>query len=150
LLRPLLRELARAPQLRVEWVREATTPQGDESSLTAALARTPRLGLPASDFIFPLVHQVDANGVARDVIETTIPADVSRATVAILRVGARSMLQDDPAFARYGWTHCLTLPHAILEIIPWLPDPRAAAAVAATYVAAFRAGEARDALDTGW
>jgi hypothetical protein len=150
LLRPLLRELARAPHLRVEWVRAATTPHGDESSLTIALARTPRLGVPGSDFIFPLVHQVDANGVARDLIGTTLPADISRATRAILRVGARSMLQDDPAFAPYGWTHCLTLPQAILEIIPWLPDPRVAAAVAATYVVAFRAGEARDALDTGW
>jgi hypothetical protein len=150
LLRPLLRELARAPQLRVEWVRDTMTSHGDEASLTDALARTPRLGLPDSDFIFPLVHQVDTNGVACDLIATTIPADISRATVAILRVAARSMLQDDPAFAPYGWTHCLTLPHAILEIIPWLPDPRAAAAIAATYVAAFRAGEARDALDTAW
>jgi hypothetical protein len=60
------------------------------------------------------------------------------------------MVQDDPTFAQYGWTHCLTLPHAILEILPWLPDVNIATATAATYVVAFRAGEGRDALDIHW
>jgi hypothetical protein len=151
LLRPLVRELARAPQLRIDWVRDAASPPlGDEAAFAGALAQTPRLGIPGTDFIFPLVHQVDANGVARNVIEGTIPADAARAAVTILRVAARSMVQDDPTFAPYGWTHCLTLPHAILEILPWLPDVNAATATAATYVVAFRAGEARDALDTCW
>jgi hypothetical protein len=150
MLRPLLRELARAPQLRMEWIQHAEPPRGDEASFTAALARAPRLGLPGSDFIYPVVHQVDAGAIAHDLINSSIPADVSRAAVATLRVAARSMLQDDPEFAQYGWTHCLTLPQAIFEIIPWLPDAHVAAAAAATYVVAFRSAEGRDSLDTRW
>jgi hypothetical protein len=60
------------------------------------------------------------------------------------------MLQDDPAFAPYGWTHCLSLPHAIFEIMPWLTDRHRAAAIAATYVVAFRAAEGGHVLDTAW
>jgi hypothetical protein len=150
LLRPTFRELARAPQLRVEWLDEAADPTGDAPSFIAALAQTPQLGLPGSDFIFPIVHQVDADGLARAVINESIPADVTLATAATLRVAAHSMLQDDPTYAPYGWTHCLTLPHAIFEIIPWLPDAHAAAAVAATYVVGFRAAAGRSALDVDW
>src|SRR6478735_6950008 len=147
LLRPLIRELARAPQLRVTWVDAAASPGGDESALSAALARTPRLGLPGNDFIFPLVHQVDANGVARDVIDPAMPRDVTVAARAALRVATGSMLQDDPAFAPYGWTHCLTLPQAIVELFPWLSNRQRAAAIAATYVVAFRSGESHADVD---
>ena len=41
--------------------------------------------------------------------------------------------------APYGWTHCLTLSQAVLSIRPWIADPTRAAAIAATYVVAFRA-----------
>jgi hypothetical protein len=150
LLRPLIRELARAPQLRFTWVNAAEFPGGSESELSAALARTPRLGLPGNDFIFPLVHQVDANGVAQDVIGQAMPRDVTGAARAALRVATESMLQDDPAFAPYGWTHCLTLPQAIVELFPWLSDPQRAAAIAATYVVAFRSGESHVDVDLRW
>lgn len=150
LLRPTLRELARAPQLRVQWVRGADAPKGNEATLTHALAGTPQLGLPGTDFIFPIVHQVDDNGLAHDLINHSIPGDVSTAAAATLRIAAHSMLQDDPQYAPYGWTHCLTLPHAIFEIMPWLPDAQTAAAIAATYVVGFRAAEGTHALDTEW
>jgi len=150
LLRPLIRELTRAPQLRVAWSDTAVFPGGDELAFSAALAQTPRLGLPGNDFIFPLVHQVDANGVAKDTIAPVMPTDVTRAARAMLRVATSSMLQDDPTFAPYGWTHCLTLPQAIVELYPWLADDRRAAAIAATYVVAFRAGESQTDVDLQW
>ncbi len=150
LLRPTFRELARAPQLRVEWVRDIDAPAGDEAAFTGALAHTPQLGLPGSDFVFPIVHQVDGSGVAHDVINGSIPSDVATAAKVTLRAAARSMIQDDPAYAPYGWTHCLTLPHAIFEIMPWLPDPHAAAAIAATYVVGFRSALGTRVLDTNW
>jgi hypothetical protein len=149
LLRPTLRELARAPQPRVEWIDGAAAPGGDEASLSRALAGTPQLGLPGTDFIFPIVHQVDGE-VAPTVLKGNIPAGITAAAVGTLRVAAHSMLQDDPAFAPYGWTHCLTLPHAIFELMPWLSDRHRAAAVAATYVVAFRAAESAHPLDVGW
>ena len=116
LLRPTLRELAREADLRLDWIHRSTPPKGDEQQFATALAKTPRLGIPGSDFIYPIVHQVDRSGVARELIESTLPSDARRAERAILRVAARSMLQDDSAFAPYGWTHCLTLPQAVLHI----------------------------------
>ena len=150
LLRPTLRESARWPGLRIRWVAEEHAPMRDEASLTLALVRTPRLGLPGNDFIYPIVHQVDAGGLARDLLSGTIPADVTSAARATLRVAAHSMLQDDPEFAPYGWTHCLSLPHAILELMPWLADRSRAAALAATYVVGFRAAESTRVIDPDW
>jgi hypothetical protein len=150
LLRPVLRELARGPGLRVHWVDDPGESIGDGTSLVRALGRTPRLGVPGSDFVFPVVHQVDATGVARDVIGPTIPTDVPTAAAATLRVAAHSMIQDDPAYAPYGWTHCLTLPHAIFDIVRWLPDGPRAALVAATYVVGFRAALGGRIIDDDW
>jgi hypothetical protein len=150
LLRPTLVELARAPELQLHWARDVAASGGDGVRFEAALARTPQLGVPGSDFIFPLVHQVDANGLARDIVEPNLPDDVTTAAAVTLRVATRSMLQDDPAYAPYGWTHCLTLPHAILELLPWSRDRHRAAAIAATYVVAFRAALSSRALAANW
>jgi len=156
LIRPLAREIARLPELRIEWVRNglADAPSGgdhaDNNTFAAALASTPLLGLPGSDFIFPTVHQVDSGGVARDVIAPNLPGNIPAAGAPIMRVAASSMLQDDPTFAPYGWTHCLTLPQAVLNVRPWLSDWKRATAIAATYVVAFRAAEGAHAVDPDW
>jgi hypothetical protein len=149
LLRPLVHEAARAPQLRITWVRDGvarSVPDGDR--LERALATVPRLGLPGTDFIYPIVHQVDGpHGVARAAIADALPADADAAVKAILRVAARSMIQDDPTYAPYGWTHCFTLPQAVTNVVPTLPDADVGLAIAATYVAGFRAAEAAHDVD---
>ena len=53
------------------------------------------------------------------------------------------MLVDTPDHAPYGWSHCLTIPQAVLGIAPRLEDPDRALAVAATQVVAFRAALGR-------
>jgi hypothetical protein len=60
------------------------------------------------------------------------------------------MLQDDPTFAPYGWTHCLTLSQAAIGVRHRLADPVRAAAIAATYVVAFRAAEGAHTIDAGF
>ena len=148
LLRPLVREVARLPELRVEWTRGEIEARGrDAAGFADVLARTPRLGLPGSDFIFPTVHQVDAGGQAHDVIAGSLPPDLAAAGDAILRVAATSMIQDDATYAPYGWSHCLTLPQSVLGIIPWVESPTAATAIAATYVVAFRAAQSSRDID---
>jgi hypothetical protein len=154
LLRPLAREIARAPELRIAWL-DDTRVGGLEgpsagSQLAAALAGTPRLGLPGSDFVFPTVHQVDAGGQARAVVAPNLPADLGVASAEIQRVAALSMLQDDPTYAPYGWTHCLTLAQAAIGIRHWLADPVAAAAIAATYVVAFRGALGAHEIAVDW
>jgi hypothetical protein len=154
LLRPLARELARYPELRIEWLDDARVGgvegPGAGPRLAEALAGTPRLGLPGSDFVFPTVHQVDSGGQARALVEPHLPADLGVASAEIQRVAALSMLQDDPAFAPYGWSHCLTLSQAAIGIRTRLADPVAAAAIAATYVVAFRAAEGAHAIAVDW
>ena len=154
LLRPLAREIARYPEFRVEWLDDTTVAGADRpdagARLADALATTPLLGLPGTDFVFPTVHQVDAGGQARAIVEPNLPADLRVASAEIQRVAALSMLQDDPTFAPYGWTHCLTLAQAAIGIRRWVADPVAAAAIAATYVVAFRAAEGAQPVAVDW
>jgi len=151
LLRPLAREIARLPELRIEWVQEGVGARNASADTFArALAGTPRLGLPGSDFIFPAVHQVDGGGPARELISFSLPRDRAAAAVAILRVAAHSMLQDDPTYAPYGWSHCLTLPQSVLGITPWLSSAATASAIAATYVVGFRAAQSNRDIDVSW
>jgi len=154
LLRPLAREVARYPEMRVAWLDDVSISGVDrtdaETGLARALAATPRIGLPGTDFVFPTVHQVDEGGQAHAIVEPNLPADLRAASRAIQRVAAQSMLQDDAKFAPYGWTHCLTLSQAAIGIRHWLADPVHAAAIAATYVVAFRAAEGAHDIDAGF
>jgi hypothetical protein len=144
LLRPLARELAREPGWRVGWIEDWRSRRTARGSLVDALLATPRLGVPGSDFIYPLMHQVDASGVAAELLAPVIDDDRTEVSRSLLRVAAWSMLQDDPAYAPYGWTHCLTLAQAASGVATATPDPARTLAVAATYVVGFRA-----ALSTG-
>ena len=60
------------------------------------------------------MHQVDSKGVAADIIGPLLGSSTDTAATArvVARVAAWSMLQDNPAHAPYGWTHCLTLAQA--------------------------------------
>ncbi len=150
LLRPLARELARQPTWRVTWPdqRPPAPPQAPEA-LFDAIRATPRLGVPSSDFIYPVVSQVERTGVAAALLgETTGGVAPDAGARQVLRAAAWSMLDEPDDYAPYGWTHCLTLPQAVLGVARDCRDPGAALAVAATYVVAFRATMARRPLDT--
>jgi len=97
------------------------------------------------------MHLVDGSGLAAEVLDEPLRGlSVADARRILLRVAARSMLQDDPAAAPYGWTHCLTMPQAVLDLAGPGADPDVAVAVAATYVLGFRATLGRVALDPAW
>jgi hypothetical protein len=65
----------------------------------------------------------------------------------LARVAALSMLEEPPDFAPYGWSHCLTMPQAVLGLAGRGASPRTAVAVAATHVVGFRAALGTRALD---
>ena len=156
LLRPLARELARNPQWRLRWYEDrddGPVDSGDASpaSLFDALRATPRLGVPGSDFIYPLMSQVERAGVAAQLLSgPTLGADRDGAARVTLRAAALSMLQEDGQYAPYGWTHCLTMPQATLGVARWCADPSVALAIAATYVVGFRAALAAKPLEPRW
>ena len=150
LLRPLARELARYPTWQLTW--PSTRQSGSSRSIAAvelfdALARTPALGVPGSTFIFPLMSQAETSGIAADLLAgPTSGVALDEGARTIMRAAAWSMLLEPDDHAPYGWTHCLTLPQAVLGIASACTDPRAALAIAATYVVGFRAALAREPL----
>jgi len=150
-LRGMARELARHPDWALPEIElgEADGPGSGTATdlLEEALLAVPSLGVPGSAFIQPVMEQARRSGVADRVLATLPPGGLEpgAARALLSRVAAWSMLQDDPAHAPYGWSHCLTMPQGVLS--PAVDDPhrRGAVAVAATYVAGFRAalGSAR-------
>lgn len=159
LARPLLRELERNPDWRLRWFeRDIADPSDrpgerdpDPAALFAALGDPPRLGVPGSAFVHPTMMQVDAPGVADQVLGPVAGPDrgvTVEAARALTRVAALAMVRDTPDHAPYGWTHCLTLPQAILTLAPRLARAEVPAlAIAATLVLGFRAALASTTLD---
>lgn len=140
LLRPLSRELALVPEWRIRWVDEFVPVATTAAGLFDAIATTPHVGMGESPFVHPTMMQVDPTGVAAAQLATAVPDRDHRAAArAILRAAALSMLLEPDDHAPYGWSHCLTMPQAVLGIADHLADPARAIAVAATYALAFRA-----------
>ncbi len=144
LVRPLVRELARQPDWRLSWHhRRARARRIPADALRGALAATPRLGLPGSAFIHPVMSQAESSGIAAELLRgPTAGVAVDEGARVVLRAAAWSMLDEPTDHAPYGWTHCLTMPQAVLGLADVL-EPRIALAVASTYVVGFRAAMAQ-------
>ncbi len=145
-LRGPLRELARHPDWRLRWFEDPSEPVAAPVALLDALLDVPALGVPASTFIYPLMHQAEESGLARRLLAgVACDADALPAAMQDLqRLAAWSMLQEGPEHAPYGWSHCLTMPQAVLSIAAHgAASPRTAIAVAATHVLGFRTALAR-------
>lgn len=159
LLRPLARELARRPDWLLRWFGHIPSPEPkpgtepDPDALFGVLADPPRLGTPDSTFIHPTMMQVDAPEVAGDLLGPVAGpgrAVTTGARRALTRVAALAMVRDTTDHAPYGWTHCLTLPQAVLTLAPRLEAVGVPAlAIAATLVLGFRASQASVPLDPG-
>jgi hypothetical protein len=156
ILRGPARELGRQPGWRLRWF---DAPGGDATgraatgrALADALLDVPMLGTPGSDFIYPIMNQAEASGIAAELLSEAIAQaiDVTGARRAITRVAAWSMLQEPPQHAPYGWTHCLTMPQAVMGLAGDGLPSRLAVAIAGTYVVGFRAALGREALDPSW
>src|SRR5579885_2553268 len=135
--------LSRYPSWRLAWVEDRSLDGPPSGDLEARLAQPRSPGDPGSDFIYPIMHLVDASGLAAEVLDAPLRGlSVDDAARTLLRVAARSMLQDAPEAAPYGWTHCLPMPRAVLGVGGPV-EPELAVAVAATYVLGFRATQGR-------
>ncbi len=150
MLRPLARELARGSALQLDWVRMRSRTPSDVSLMESIVA-TPQLGVPGSTFIFPIMHQAEANGLAARMLDgPSANGDLVGAARVLQRCAALTMLQEPLDHAPYGWTHCLTMTQGTLGIATACSDPRDAIAVAATYVFGFRAALAQRPLVAGY
>ena len=151
----MARELARHPDWRLTWFEgldlAASAATRSADALVEALRRPASPGPLDVNFIHPTMHLTESSGLAAEVLAPAL-AGVERASAsrALLRVAALSMLQDDPAEAPYGWSHCLTMPHGLLSVATLSSRPGDVLAVAATYVLAFRATQGAVDLDPHW
>jgi hypothetical protein len=149
--RGLLREIARHPDWNLTWMDDRPAfgvPSGD---LAERLLTPVDVGDAGSNFIYPTMSLVERTGAAARLLDDpTRGLPVADARRELLRVAAWSMLQDDPAHAPYGWSHCLTMPQATLGVATACSRPDRAVAVAATYVLGFRSTIGRVTLDPAW
>lgn len=141
LLRGALHTIAGEPGWQVTW-HLPVTGEGDPTSLHAAIAATPHLGEPGSNFIYPLMSQVQDAGVTLRLLGPVLADryDVRAAANTLARIAAWSMVHDDPHHAPYGWSHALTMPQAVFALADRGVQPRTALAVAATFTMGLRAG----------
>jgi hypothetical protein len=148
-LRGLARELARNPTWRLSWYEEPDAGSDGADDLTAVLRRPRSPGDPGSDFIHPTMSIVESSGLAEELLRRpTRDLGVADASRSLLRLAAASMLQDAEAAAPYGWTHCLTMPQAVLGLArAGHAAAGPAVAVAATHVLGFRATQGRTDVD---
>lgn len=141
LLRAPLRTLASSSDLRLTWFQTGSPPATsvDETMLFDRLAAPPRVTAPSTS-IAPMLLTVERSGDATRLLQEPVhKLSAQNAEQILLRVAAYSMLQDDPAQAPYGWTHCLTLPQGLLQNADVSNNHHALIAVAATHVLASRA-----------
>ena len=151
-MRGLARELGRAPEWRLHWMDEVDRdPDADTGAdaMFAAIASTPLGGREPGDtpFIYPVMSRVDDHGIAAEQLgSVTGGRDIEERAHAVLRAAAWSMLLEPGDHAPYGWSHCLTMPQAVLGLAG-ATDPNTALAVAATYVVGFRSALAVNPLE---
>jgi hypothetical protein len=141
LLRAPLRTLASSADLRLTWFQTGSPSATsiNEATLFDRLVAPPRVTSPSTS-IAPMMLAVERSGDAARLLQEPIrELSAQNAAQILLRVAAYSMLQDDPAQAPYGWTHCLTLPQGLLRNADVSKKHHALIAVAATHVLASRA-----------
>jgi hypothetical protein len=109
------------------------------SALQDALRAPPRVKSPSSSIAPTLAATQSQIASTPAFVNACAMIDVTNAERVLLRIAALSMLHDDEKSAPYGWTHCLTLPQAVLQNRDASSDDRTVIAMAASYVYAFRA-----------
>jgi hypothetical protein len=130
-------------------------PERIEKEVLARLASPlegKKLGNPG---IAALVQAGEATGHADAFFGDFIRHDLSRAQVdaasrAVLRIAAHSMLQDAIDQAKFGWTHCLTLPQSACGLGSLNTQRKRALAASLVWITAYRSVLSRRALDLDW
>jgi hypothetical protein len=130
------------------------TPEEIQREILAKLADPPK-GRPGNASIRGLIDAGERTGNTNrlfgDFIRHDLTAEqIDAAFRAILCVSAHSMLQDDLKQAKFGWTHCLTLPQSACGLSSLSTDRKLALAATLVWITAYRSVLSRRALDFDW
>jgi hypothetical protein len=89
-----------------------------------------------------------ADIVFRDFVQHELnDQQIDAAFRALLRITAYQMLLDDIHNAKYGWTHCMTLPQAALGLASIHMERKLALATSLCWCACYRSVEGKAAMD---
>jgi hypothetical protein len=130
------------------------SPEEIEKEILAKLADPPK-GKLTDLSIRSVIGAGEATGNADAPFGDFIRHDLTGAQIdaafrAVLRVCAHSMLQDDLNQAKFGWTHCLTLPQSACGLASLGAERKLALAATLVWITAYRSVLSRRALDFGW
>lgn len=163
LLRAAARALAADPKsqlksfsgMAIEGDKPLVQAPGDvEREVLEKLTSPPR-GKPAYGGMRGLFVAGEATGNADTLFADFIRCDLTQEQIdaafrAALRVCAHSMLQHDPQYAKFGWSHCLTLPQAACGLSSLNMDRKLALAATLVWTTAYRSVLSDRVLDFQW
>lgn len=164
LLRAAARSLAAAPKDQLRSFKGMAIDGGKplkqsaaeiEQEITKKLKDAPRkttAGLPGMKGLF---NAGEATGNADTLFGDFITHDLSNEQIdaafrASLRICAHNMLQHKPNFAKFGWSHCLTLPQAAFGLSSFGIVRKLALASTLVWTTAYRSVMSDHALDMAW
>ena len=115
----------------------------------------PTKGTLGGESIRELVEAGERTGNVDTLFGDFIRHDLSRPQIdaafrAVLRVSAHSMLQHDLEQAKFGWSHCLTLPQSAFGLSSVTTDRKLALAAGLVWTTAYRSVLSDRALDMSW
>jgi hypothetical protein len=130
------------------------SPKQIEATILSKLANPPK-GKLNGQSIRALVEAGEATGNADTLFGEFIRHDLTSAQIdaafrAVLRACAHCMLQDDLSQAKFGWTHCLTLPQSACGLWTLNTNRKLALAAALVWITAYRSVLSQRALDFSW
>ncbi|MFN8015250.1 MAG: hypothetical protein U0R17_01415 [Acidimicrobiia bacterium] len=94
-----------------------------------------------SGLIDPLTEQINA------IADISSRGDFEIPFKLLMRIAALSMLIEDEEHSKYGWSHCLTLPHAIWSLLNFANDKSRYLKAATIYVASFRSINSKETIN---
>ena len=119
------------------------TPEQVEDWVLERLASPEKAGERALGGIRGLMEAAESAGAADRLFGDFIRRDLSAEQIdagfrAALRASAHAMLQDDAGIAKFGWSHCLTLPQAAFGLSSLGQERKLGLAAALVWAAAYR------------
>jgi hypothetical protein len=141
--------------MSIEGTERLLTPPEQVSEEILHKLANPSKGTLGEQSIRSLVEAGESTGDIDRLFGDFIRHDLSQPQIdaafrAVLRVSALSMLQDDLEQAKFGWSHCLTLPQAAFGLSSVTRDRKLALAAALVWITAYRSVLSDRALDLGW
>jgi hypothetical protein len=121
-----LRMLAQAPNRNLGPVKRHATLDNPEKELEARLSKLPGLGGDLSRGLPGIMQAAENAGLVDEVIGDALLSSEDAescegAMRAVCRIAAHSMLRDSQEVAKYGWSHCLTIPQAAWALTRFVP-----------------------------